>query len=187
MVSRKCLYSPPTSLTDKHRLVFVFIMPIGLNNIGWKMDMVNGSWDIVIAILIVSIFPSSLLQLVNLERLSTGLKRKGRPSKRSMHYLKEKSTLQSRTSRRFVRARLKSILVFLSRSLRSKCILKRQKRTEGTLIQRGAWSVELESKLKLEISYRNNIDYKAIVVVPGLRLVRNQFSGQCEPPCHCSN
>jgi len=29
-------------------LVFVFIMPIGLNNIGWKMYMVNASWDIVI-------------------------------------------------------------------------------------------------------------------------------------------
>jgi len=29
-------------------LVFVFIMPIGLNNIGWRMYMVNGSWDIVI-------------------------------------------------------------------------------------------------------------------------------------------
>jgi len=29
-------------------LVFVFIMPIGLANIGWKMYMVNGSWDIVI-------------------------------------------------------------------------------------------------------------------------------------------
>ena len=35
-------------------LVFVFIMPIGLSNIGWKMYMVNGSWDIVIVILIVS-------------------------------------------------------------------------------------------------------------------------------------
>ncbi|KAI0107410.1 putative hexose carrier protein [Hypoxylon sp. NC0597] len=32
--------------------VFVYIMPIGLNNIGWKMYMVNGSWDIVIAVLI---------------------------------------------------------------------------------------------------------------------------------------
>ncbi|KAI1412008.1 putative hexose carrier protein [Hypoxylon sp. FL1857] len=32
--------------------VFVYIMPIGLNNIGWKMYMVNGSWDIIIAILI---------------------------------------------------------------------------------------------------------------------------------------
>lgn len=30
-------------------LVFVFIMPIGLNNIGWKMYMINGSWDIIIA------------------------------------------------------------------------------------------------------------------------------------------
>ncbi|TVY83652.1 High-affinity glucose transporter [Lachnellula suecica] len=33
-------------------LVFVFIMPIGLNNIGWKMYMVNASWDIVIVGLI---------------------------------------------------------------------------------------------------------------------------------------
>ncbi|KAI1100775.1 putative hexose carrier protein [Jackrogersella minutella] len=32
--------------------VFVYIMPIGLNNIGWKMYMVNGSWDVVIAVLI---------------------------------------------------------------------------------------------------------------------------------------
>ncbi|OTA55848.1 putative hexose carrier protein [Hypoxylon sp. EC38] len=32
--------------------VFVYIMPIGLDNIGWKMYMVNGSWDIVIAVLI---------------------------------------------------------------------------------------------------------------------------------------
>ncbi|CAJ2509069.1 Uu.00g140950.m01.CDS01 [Anthostomella pinea] len=32
--------------------VFVFIMPIGLENIGWKMYMVNGSWDVVIAVLI---------------------------------------------------------------------------------------------------------------------------------------
>ncbi|KAG6358177.1 hypothetical protein INS49_014061 [Diaporthe citri] len=33
-------------------LIFVFIMPIGLANIGWKMYMVNASWDIVIVILI---------------------------------------------------------------------------------------------------------------------------------------
>lgn len=33
-------------------------MPIGLANIGWKMYMVNGSWDIVILILIVRIFTS---------------------------------------------------------------------------------------------------------------------------------
>ncbi|KAH8702075.1 putative hexose carrier protein [Talaromyces proteolyticus] len=33
-------------------LVFVYIMPIGLNNIGWKMYMVNGSWDIIILVLI---------------------------------------------------------------------------------------------------------------------------------------
>lgn len=39
------------------RLLFVFIMPIGLNNIGWKMYMVNASWDIVILGLIVSLSP----------------------------------------------------------------------------------------------------------------------------------
>ena len=30
-------------------------MPIGLDNIGWKMYIINGSWDIVIIVLIVSI------------------------------------------------------------------------------------------------------------------------------------
>lgn len=34
-------------------LVFVFIMPIGIANIGWKMYMVNASWDIVSLALIV--------------------------------------------------------------------------------------------------------------------------------------
>ncbi|KJR82679.1 hexose transporter [Sporothrix schenckii 1099-18] len=33
-------------------VLFVYIMPIGLNNIGWKMYLVNASWDIVIAVLI---------------------------------------------------------------------------------------------------------------------------------------
>jgi hypothetical protein len=45
-------------MTDVCRLVFVFIMPIGLNNIGWKMYMVNASWDIVILGLIVSFLPN---------------------------------------------------------------------------------------------------------------------------------
>jgi hypothetical protein len=36
------------------RLALVFIMPIGLNNIGWRMYMVNGGWDIVTFFLIVS-------------------------------------------------------------------------------------------------------------------------------------
>ncbi|KAJ5083311.1 hexose carrier protein, partial [Penicillium angulare] len=29
-------------------LVFTFIMPIGLGNIGWKMYMINASWDLII-------------------------------------------------------------------------------------------------------------------------------------------
>lgn len=35
-------------------MVLVFVMPIGLENIGWKMYMINGSWDIITFILIVS-------------------------------------------------------------------------------------------------------------------------------------
>ncbi|EGX88555.1 sugar transporter, putative [Cordyceps militaris CM01] len=33
-------------------LLLVFVMPIGLDNIGWKMYMINGSWDIITLILI---------------------------------------------------------------------------------------------------------------------------------------
>lgn len=33
-------------------VVLVFVMPIGLANIGWKMYMVNGSWDVIVVILI---------------------------------------------------------------------------------------------------------------------------------------
>ncbi|KAF2098320.1 putative hexose carrier protein [Rhizodiscina lignyota] len=32
--------------------VLVFVMPIGLTNIGWKMYMINGGWDIIIVVLI---------------------------------------------------------------------------------------------------------------------------------------
>ncbi|KAI3325839.1 putative hexose carrier protein [Xylariaceae sp. AK1471] len=41
-----------TLILNLFACVFVFIMPIGLSNIGWKMYVVNGSWDIVIAVLI---------------------------------------------------------------------------------------------------------------------------------------
>lgn len=34
--------------------VLVFVMPIGLQNIGWKMYMVNGGWDVIVIVLIVS-------------------------------------------------------------------------------------------------------------------------------------
>lgn len=39
----------------------MFIMPIGLANIGWKMYMANASWDIVTFILIVSCVDPTLL------------------------------------------------------------------------------------------------------------------------------
>jgi hypothetical protein len=40
------------------RLVLVFLMPIGLTNIGWKMYMINGGWDIIIVSLIVGCTPN---------------------------------------------------------------------------------------------------------------------------------
>jgi hypothetical protein len=52
-------------------------MPIGLVNIGWKMYMVNASWDIIIAVLIVSRVPGSDLHLLISEgRLLGGDQRK---------------------------------------------------------------------------------------------------------------
>jgi hypothetical protein len=35
-------------------MFLVFIMPIGIGNIGWKMYMINGGWDIITFVLIVS-------------------------------------------------------------------------------------------------------------------------------------
>ena len=45
----------------------MFIMPIGLNNIGWKMYMVNASWDIVILGLIVSLLPTPYFSLADIK------------------------------------------------------------------------------------------------------------------------
>ncbi|KAK8116602.1 uncharacterized protein PG998_004883 [Apiospora kogelbergensis] len=33
-------------------LLLVFVMPIGIANIGWRMYMINGAWDIAVLILI---------------------------------------------------------------------------------------------------------------------------------------
>ena len=43
-----------TSFWD-FRLVLVFLEPIGITNIGWKMYMINAGWDIIILFLIVSL------------------------------------------------------------------------------------------------------------------------------------
>lgn len=34
-------------------LVLVYVMPIGLANLGWKMYIINGSWNVVTFVLIV--------------------------------------------------------------------------------------------------------------------------------------
>ncbi|KAI0401908.1 putative hexose carrier protein [Xylaria palmicola] len=41
-----------TLLLNLFACVFVFIMPIGLDNIGWKLYIANGSWDVVVAAVI---------------------------------------------------------------------------------------------------------------------------------------
>lgn len=56
------------SLADADSLVFTFIMPIGLANIGWKMYMANASWDILTLVLIVSIPHYQHHQLRSLRR-----------------------------------------------------------------------------------------------------------------------
>lgn len=68
-------------------LVFVFIMPIGLNNIGWKMYMVNGSWDIVILVLIVCFCYFNLLfpSLTFLDRI-LGRNERQNPRRNRRHF-----------------------------------------------------------------------------------------------------
>ena len=80
-------------MTDVCRLVFVFIMPIGLTNIGWKMYMVNASWDIVILALIVScLLPKGIFLMADGSSGTTGLRLKERRSRKSMHCLMAKNT-----------------------------------------------------------------------------------------------
>jgi hypothetical protein len=45
--------SPQAAHADL-RLVLVYVMPIGLANLGWKMYIINGSWNVVTFVLIVS-------------------------------------------------------------------------------------------------------------------------------------
>lgn len=80
-------------LTVCSRLLLVFIMPIGLNNIGWKMYMINGGWDIIIIVLIVRDAPylTKNNPLTNIARLYTGSKPRARHSKRSMRYLRARN------------------------------------------------------------------------------------------------
>lgn len=49
------------------RLLLVFIMPIGIGNIGWKMYMINGGWDCCTFIIIVC--DSSFVSLHQKKRL----------------------------------------------------------------------------------------------------------------------
>ena len=79
-------------------LVFVFIMPIGLANITWKMYFVNGSWDIIILGMIVSSGPrcARLWSTTNKNRSTGGLRRRGRRSRRSMRCLRARSIVACR-------------------------------------------------------------------------------------------
>ena len=70
-----CFFSldPRTHELLPSSLVLTFVMPIGLGNIGWKMYIINASWDVVTFGLIVSIFTLHII-LPTLERL-TGCRR----------------------------------------------------------------------------------------------------------------
>jgi hypothetical protein len=94
-------------------LVFVFIMPIGIANIGWKMYVINGGWDVVIFGLIVSLSPSSqertlcvpihaMLTRVMYRRPGSGSRQKASPSRRSMPSSRARSIPPYRMSSAFV-------------------------------------------------------------------------------------
>lgn len=99
-VATLCISRLPLLTTPS--LIFVFIMPIGLANIGWKMYMVNASWDIVIVVLIVSwTKPLSIYSLCSqISRLSSGLRQKARLWKRSMQSLRARNIPPFPTSKR---------------------------------------------------------------------------------------
>ena len=44
---------------DHGSLVLIYVMPIGLSTIGWRMYIINASWNIVTFFLIVSEIPVS--------------------------------------------------------------------------------------------------------------------------------
>lgn len=46
--------SQPSLETNDRRLVLVFVMPIGIANLGWAMYIINASWDILYVAFIVS-------------------------------------------------------------------------------------------------------------------------------------
>lgn len=35
------------------RILFVFVMPVALDSIGWKMYMLNGGWDVLIVLAVI--------------------------------------------------------------------------------------------------------------------------------------
>ena len=92
-------------------------MPIGLANIGWKMYMVNASWDIIIIGLIVS-FLSILLTVFRTDswRLITGWKRKARRWRRLTRYSRAKNILLCQMWKRCGRAMRILMLGRLKRS-----------------------------------------------------------------------
>jgi hypothetical protein len=75
-------------------LVFTFIMPIGLGDIGWKMYMINASWDIVVLVLIVCSLFYRVMKFTNQTRLSIGLKPRERHWKKSTRYSRDRNILQ---------------------------------------------------------------------------------------------
>ena len=47
------------------RLVLVFLEPIGITNIGWKMYIINAGWDVIILFLIVSLLSVMFFRVIS--------------------------------------------------------------------------------------------------------------------------
>lgn len=103
-------------------LIFTFIMPIELGNIGWKMYIINASWDIIVLVLIVCFLLHRVINYTNRTRLFIGLKLKARHWKKLTPYSRVKSIHQSLILRLFAKERKKSTQKLLRSNSRRNCI-----------------------------------------------------------------
>lgn len=86
------------ALTTSRSVVFVFIVPIDLRSIGWKMYMINASWDVVILGLVVcSMTIGCFGRHADLHRLTIGWRSKAKLLKKLMRCLKASTIPRSQT------------------------------------------------------------------------------------------
>lgn len=119
-------------------------MPIGLTNIGWKMYMVNGGWDVVIIVLIVCLTTRFRIA-ANKHRRYTGLKRRARLWKRLMRSLRARSIQMCRTSRKYGKAKHGSMSMLFKNNSIVLRLLERWNNQSLVLLRIVCWKAEAEN------------------------------------------